>query len=282
MRTGYVRFLMSIMLLLVFAGGTGQAAEIKIAITQAQAGDARKFQPLLDYFGKNGIAASFTTTQNYQSAADLFASGAVNAMFSGSGIAGTMIIKELADPVARPVSTDGVSTYAAVVIAPKGSPRFAGSPDYFNGKRVIFTPLASAGEFYFHSLGSSRPKEILKAASHGAAVDALSRGQADVAIIKNHVWTKEKDKYPMYEKVGEDKGENPDGTLIVSRKMDRQTVQKISAVLLGVQNDTSAEAKAVKDSLKIRGYIPTTANDFKHTLALLKKAGVTKAFAFKF
>lgn len=282
MRTGYVRFLMTIMLLLVVAGGTGQAAEIKIAITQAQAGEARKFQPLLDYFGKNGIAASFTTTQNYQSAADLFASGAVNAMFSGSGIAGTMIIKELADPVARPVSTDGVSTYAAVVIAPKGSPRFAGSADYFNGKRVIFTPLASAGEFYFHSLGASRPKGLLKAASHGAAVDALSRGQADVAIIKNHVWTKEKGKYPMYEKVGEDKGENPDGTLIVSRKMDRQTVQKISDVLLGVQNDTSAEAKAVKDSLKIRGFIKTTVNDFKHTLALLKKAGVTKAFTFKF
>lgn len=282
MRTRYIRFLMSIMLLLVVAGGTGQAAEIKIAITQAQAGDARKFQPLLDYLGKNGIAASFTTTQNYQSAADLFASGAVNAMFSGSGIACTMIIKELADPVARPVSLDGVSTYAAVVIAPKGSQRFAGSPDYFNGKRVIFVPLASAGEFYFHSLGASQPKELLKAASHGAAVDALSRGQADVAIIKNHVWTKEKDKYPMYEKVGEDKGENPDGTLIVSRKMDRQTAQKISAVLLGVQNDTSSEARAVKDSLKIRGFIPTTLNDFKHTLALLKKAGVTKEFAFKF
>lgn len=261
--------------------GIGHAAELKIAVTQAQAGDARKYQALLEYFTKKGLPASFVTSQDHAAIADMFAKGEVNAMFGGSAIAGTMIIKEIATPVARPVSTDGISTYAAVVVAPKGAPRFNGSAEYFSGKRVIFSALASAGEFYFRSLGPSKAKETLKAANHGAAVDALARGQADVAVVKNHVWSKEQGKYPQLEKVGEDKGENPDGTLIVSNSMDQATLQKIAGILLGLKDDASPEASAAKDSLKIQGFIKTTMNDFKHTISMLKKVGITKDFAFK-
>jgi ABC-type phosphate/phosphonate transport system substrate-binding protein len=263
-------------------GSIASAADLKIGIMQASAGDARKFQPLLDYFSKKGVNASFVTAQDYPAAANMFASGAVSAMFSGSGIAGTMIIKGVADPLVRPVQANGVSTYSAVVIAPKGSTKFSGDAGYFNGKKVIFSSLASSGEFYFHSLGPSKPASILKAASHGAAIDALSRGQADVAIVKNHVWNKDKEKYGSLEQVGGDNGENPDNTLIVSKKLDAATAQKISGILLGLKDDTSPEAAAVKDSLKIQGFIVTTDKDFKHTLGLLKKAGVTKDFGFKY
>jgi ABC-type phosphate/phosphonate transport system substrate-binding protein len=262
--------------------GTAPAAELKIAIMQAQAGEARTFQPLLDYFAKKGISTSFVTAQDYPAAADMFAKGAVDAMFSGSGIAGTMIIKGLASPLVRPVSTAGISTYSAVVIAPKGSPKFTGNASYFNGKKVIFSSLASAGEFYFHSVGSSKPAQILKAASHGAAIDALSRGQADVAIVKNHVWNKEKDNYRMLEQVGGDTGENPDNTLIVWKKLDAGTAKKVADILLGVKDDTASEAMAVKHALKITSFIPTTDKDFTHTLELLKSAGVTKDFGFKY
>jgi ABC-type phosphate/phosphonate transport system substrate-binding protein len=274
-------FFVAVLVVMIMAGSV-QAADVKIAIMQAQAGDARKFQPLLDYLNKKGVPASFMTAQDYPSAADMFAKGAVDAMFSGSGIAGTMMIKGLAAPLMRPVGADGVSTYSAVVIAPKGSAKFTGSPEYFSGKKVIFSSLASAGEFYFHSLGAAKPAEIMKAASHGAAIDALSRGQADVAIVKNHVWNKEKDKYATLEKVGGDTGENPDNTLIVSNKLDPGMAKKISGILLGVKDDASPEAAAVRDSLKIQGFITTSDKDFKHTLGLLKKAGVTKDFGFKY
>lgn len=270
------------LVIVAFAAMSAAAADLKIALMQAQAGDARKFQPLLDYLSKKGVAASFITAQDYPAAADMFAKGAVDAMFSGSGIAGSMIIKGLASPLVRPVGMDGVSTYSADVIAPKGSPKFAGTAAYFNGKRVIYTPLASAGEFYFQSLGASNPAERMKAASHGAAIDALSRGQADIAIVKNRVWSKEQGKYAMLERVGGDNGENPDNTLIISKKLGEATAQKISDILLGLKGDSSAEAAAVKESLKIGGFVKTTDADFKHTLALLKKAGVTKAFNFKF
>lgn len=265
-----------------FFGGTGRAAELKIAIMQAEAGEARKFQPMLDYLAKKGVSASFVTAPDYSAAADMFAKGTVDAMFSGSGVAGTMIIKGLAGPLVRPVTAAGTSTYSAVVIAPKGSPKFTGDASYFNGKRVIFSSLASAGEFYFHSLGPSKPAKILKAASHGAAIDALSRGQADVAIVKNRVWDKEKGQYGMLEKVGGDTGENPDNTLIVWKKLDAGTAKKVADILLGVKDDTASDAMAVKDALKITGFIPTTDKDFTHTLDLLKRAGVAQDFAFKY
>ena len=142
----------------LFFAGTGEAAELKIAIMQAQAGDARKYQPLLDYLAKKGIPASFITAANYQAAAEMFSKGQADAMFSGSGVAGSMIIKGVAVPLVRPVGQDGISTYSAVVIAKKGATKFTGSPDYFAGKKVIFTALASAGEFYYRSLGHQRQR----------------------------------------------------------------------------------------------------------------------------
>ena len=261
-----------------------RAAQFKIAIMQDQQGAAAKFKPLLDYLVKKGVDASFVATKDYPAAAQLFAAGQADAMFSGSGIAGTMIIKELAEPEVRPVGRDGHSTYWAVVIAPKGAPAFTNSADLFKGKRVIMTSLASAGEFYFRSIPGYKKSgaQILKAASHGAALDALDKGQADFAIVKNRIWDKNKGKYPNLVKIGEDKGENPDDTLIVSKKADKGSVSKVVSALLGLKDDASAEATAAKDSLGITEYIKTTTKDFSHTFPLLKAAGVTKEFNFTY
>jgi ABC-type phosphate/phosphonate transport system substrate-binding protein len=273
---------MSLMLVGVATAGITMAAELRVGIMQSEAGDARKYQGLLDYLGKKGLPATFVTASTYPAAADMFAKGQVDAMFSGSGIAGTMLIKKVAKPLVRPVTTAGTSTYSAVIIVKRGGAKFTGSADYFTGKRVIFTALASSGEFYYRSLGAPKAGEIMLAASHGAALDALNRGQADIAIIKNRVWDKEKSKYPGLVEVGADKTENPDNCLIVSTRLAGGTAAKLSSVLLGLERDSSSEAKVVKDSLKITKFIKTTHADFKGTLTLLKKAGVTKSFAFKY
>ena len=263
--------------------GIASAGMFRIAIMQDQGGIAQKYKPLMDYLAAKGIDANLISAKDYKSAAEMFSHGAVDAMFSGSGVAGAMIIKELATPLVRPVSKDGYSTYWAVVIAPKGSPKFSGSIDYFNGKKVLLTALASSGEFYFRSLAGSAQSNatLLKAASHGAAIDALNhRGQADYAIVKNRVWDKVKDKYPNLMLVGEDKGENPDNTLIVSKKVSPALTGKVNAALLDLKEDVSPQAEAVKRSMEIQGFLKTTLKDFEHTLQLLKKAGVTKSYDF--
>jgi ABC-type phosphate/phosphonate transport system substrate-binding protein len=258
------------------------ADQFRIAIMQDEGGVAEKFKPLLGYLSKKGIDATLVSTQDNRTAAGMFVVGSADAMFSGSGVAGFMILKDIAVPSVRPVDKNGHSTYWAVVIAKKGAPKFTGSADYFSGKKVVFTSLASSGDFYFHSLpGIEQTKAIeIKAVSHGAALDALDKGEADVAIVKNRVWDGVKDKYPNLALVGEDKGQNPDGALIVSKKIPPTLEARISDALLALKEDSSAEATAVKQSLGIQGYIRTTLKDFDHTLSLLRKAGVDKSLNF--
>lgn len=276
----------SLLAALLLCGYAAQAAaEIKIGIMQAQKGDAQKFKPLMDYLNSKGIDTSLVAAPTYSDAAKMFSSGQIDAMFSGSGIAGAMIIKELAKPVVRPVSADGNSAYWAVVVAAKGAPNFTGDAAYFNGKRVVFTALASSGEIYYHSLPGVKNvanATVMKAASHGAALDTLSRGMADVAIVKNRVWDKESAKFSSLVKVGEDKGENPDNTLIVSVKMDEKTASKLAETLLGMNGDTSELANQARSSMGMKSFVRTTPKDFEHNLSMLKRAGIDKTFDFTF
>jgi ABC-type phosphate/phosphonate transport system substrate-binding protein len=258
------------------------AEQFKITVIQDQKGTALKYKPVADYLATKGIQATLVSAKDYSAATYMFATGEVDAMFSGSGIAGVFIIKDLAVPIIRPVDNDGHSTHWAAVIARKGSPKFNGSTEYFKDKKVVFTGLASSGEFFFRSLpGASQTKAtVLKASSPGDAIEVLNNGQADFAIVKNRVWDDVRVKYPNLTMVGEDKGENPDNTLIVSKQVPKVFAAKVSNVLLALKDDVSPEAQAVKKSLKIRGFIATTARDFDHTLELLKKAGATKSFNF--
>ena len=259
-------------------------AEFKICLMQEKKGAAAKFRPLLNYLIKKGVKASFVAAKTYPQAAKMFAEGKVDGMFSGSGIAGCMIIKGLAYPVVRPVSNAGWSTYWAVVLAPTGSARFTQNAEYFDNKRVIFCGLASSGEFFYRAVRGDKEinAKTLNASSHGAAIDALDRGAADVAIVKNRVWDSVKGKYELIDRVGEDPGENPNMALIVSKKADPKIVEQISTILLGLKNDNSPEAEAVKKNMGITGFIKTTTNDFRFTIPLLKKAGVDKSFDFAF
>jgi ABC-type phosphate/phosphonate transport system substrate-binding protein len=280
---GIIIFLVMGLLVLNAGWATVHGAELKIIIMQDQMGIAQKYKPLVEYMKQKGIDISFVTAPNYSAAADMFTAGTGSAMFSGSGVAGSLIIKELASPLVRPVSGDGNSTYWAVVIARKGSPQFTGSGDYFKGKKVALTAIASSGEFYVRSLqGHNTASQIMKAASHDAAVDTVGRGAADIAVVKNRVWDKISSKYPNLEKIGEDKGENPDNSLMISKNFPAELAQKLKVAFLEVKNDNSAAAKAVKTGLGIQGYIETSDSDFRHTISLLQNSGVNKSFNFKF
>jgi ABC-type phosphate/phosphonate transport system substrate-binding protein len=251
---------------------------------QAQKGAAKKYRSLEKYLQTQGIKIRFVGASSYHTAAKMFADGDVDGMFSGSGVAGSMLIKEIAEPVLRPEDVQGFSTYWAVVIAPIGSPVFTEKAEYFQNKRVILCSLASSGEFYYRSLVGLDKVEhsLIKAPSHGAALVGLSKGVADVAIVKNRVWDSMKKAYPKLQMVGQDKGENPNGTLIVSKKADSEVISKFTSALYALEASQSPEAKKAKADLGIAGYLKTGPDDFVHTLNLLKRAGVEKDFKFVF
>lgn len=281
-----ITFLVVISLFLSLNGSVAadSTKEFRIIIMQAQKGAAQNFRPLEAYLKTKGLNVSFVGASSYTTAAKMFAGGQADGMFSGSGVAGTMILKEVAYPVVRPVDKAGYSTYWAVILAQAGAPGYSGEKDYFDGKRIIYCALASSGEFFFRSISNSPGQETngIKAPSHGAAIAGLAKGAADIAIVKNRVWDERKNQYPELVQVGEDNGENPNGTLIAAKTANPELVQQLTRALLSLQDDNSAEAEAVRSEMGIVKYESTSVEDFAHTLMLLKKAGVDSSFDFKF
>jgi ABC-type phosphate/phosphonate transport system substrate-binding protein len=270
------------LLLLLGTAVPAAAQEFRLAVMQAQKGAAAKYKPLEAYLAKKGIRTQIVAPESYTAAAQMFADGKVDGMFSGSGVAGILLLKKVAFPVVRPVGKNGTSTYWAVVVAPKGAPRFEGGTAYFKGKRVALCALASSGEFYLRSIpGAAQAAQVRIVESHGAALDAVKNGQADIAIVKNLVWNDVRARYGELEQVGNDFGQNPNDALMVSSRSDRQYVKKLIDALVDLKSDSSPEAVAAREGLGIMGYIMTNPGDFSHTLELLAKAGVGPDYDLK-
>lgn len=274
---------LSILAVLLFGGlQIAEAQEFRLAVMQAQKGTAAKFKSLEAYLERHGIQTRIVVPQSYSEAARMFAEGGADGMFSGSGVAGAMLIKKVALPLVRPVATNGTSTYWAVLVARSGAPKFDGSAAYFKGKRVACCALASSGEFFLRAIPGAREAvaELKIVDSHGEAITAVEKGAADVAIVKNLVWDNLKIQYPELELVGSDFGQNPNNTLIVSVKADPEFIKKLMETLLALRKDDSAAADAVRRDLNIQGYILTSPADFSHTLGLLQRAGVGEDYDF--
>jgi ABC-type phosphate/phosphonate transport system substrate-binding protein len=270
-------------ILLCVAVTAGAAEPFRLAIMQATKGEAEKYTPLVPYLKTKGVEASLVGMKTYQDAAAKFAAGEADAMFSGSGVAAGLILKGLAQPSVRPENAEGISTYWATIVAKAGTAAVA-DPKALDGKKVLTCALASSGEIYLRALTRSAgaKPEILIAPSHGAALAALDKGQADYAVVKNRVWDKEKAKYAGLAEVGKDTGENPDNVLMVSVKADQAVATRVCEALLALAADESAEAKAVKESLKLAKFIATAPAAFAHSLEILQKAGADKDWAFTF
>ena len=276
---GRLYFILLFLSMLLMHPSILNAKDLKIGIMQDKKGVAAAYAPLIQYFKEKGVDIKFVGFKSYKDAAKKFNDGEINAMFAGSGVAGSMIIKKLAYPIVRPVSKDGWSTYWAVIIVPVSNNDFEKTTEYMKSKKIICCSLASSGEFYCRSV-LGKDKKLLKAGNHGNAINALSKNAANIAVVKNRVWDKEKSKYPNLKQVGKDDGENPNNTFIISIKMDKILAEKIKNIFLKIEKDDSPEAEAVKKGLNISGYIVTEKKDFSHTIPLLKKAGVTKDFDF--
>jgi hypothetical protein len=223
--------------------------------------------------------------KNYTEAARLFAQGDVEGMFSGSFVAAVFVAKGLARPVARPVVANGASTYRTAIVAKRGAAPFAGIAD-FKGKRVAYSLLAAAGEVYVRSLLATgeKPESVftpVPADTHQAALDAVSSGAADYAVVKSTVFAA--GGYPELVEIGGDPGAHPDMTLIMPNAAFAKLGPMISRILLALEGDTGERAAAVKRAFGCSGFVATAGGDFAATFSLMRKARVDpKTFDFAF
>jgi ABC-type phosphate/phosphonate transport system substrate-binding protein len=223
--------------------------------------------------------------KDYPEAARLFREGDVEGMFSGSFVAAVFIAKGLAKPVVRPLATSGASTYRTSIAAKEGTKPFGGIDD-FRGKRIAYTPLASAGEVFLRGLlaPGERPESVfapVPAVSHQAALEAVTGGAADYAVVKSTVFAPAE--YPGLAVVGSGTEEHPDTTFIMPPLVFDRFGAMIAKALLGLEADTGEKAQAVKQAFACKGFITTAGMDFASTFAVLRKARVDpKAFDFVF
>jgi ABC-type phosphate/phosphonate transport system substrate-binding protein len=268
-------------LAVLFLPTQGFGKIIRMAVIQDKHTESSKYLALEKYLEKKGFRIIVHPYSNYPSAATGFFEGNVDFMFSGSAIAGIYMLKNLAYPILRPVTTGGWSTYSAVVIAPKGFAEFTGDIRFFEGKKVAGCALASSGEFYLRSAGVAN-SHIVVSLTHTEALEKLQDGKVDLAVVKNRVWEASSYRYPSLECVGSDSAEHPNATLMVSSKTDQGKVERLKKALLELENDHSKIAIETKNTMGIKGFIPTSKRDFIQTLRLLEKAGVSEAFQFEY
>jgi ABC-type phosphate/phosphonate transport system substrate-binding protein len=223
--------------------------------------------------------------KDYPEAAQLFKAGDAEGMFSGSFVAAVFIAKGVAKPVARPLAASGVSTYRASIVAKEGTKPFGGIDD-LRGKRVAYTPLASAGEVFLRGLlaPGEKPESVytpVPSVSHQAALEAVAGGAADYAVVKSTVFAPAQ--YPGLALVGSGTEEHPDNTFIMPPAVFDKLGALIAKALLGLEADTGEKAAAVKQAFGCTGFIATAGMDFAATFALLRKARVDpKTFDFLF
>jgi ABC-type phosphate/phosphonate transport system substrate-binding protein len=259
-----------------------QAAELRVALLQAQEGDARRYRGLIDYLALRGIAVRTVEADSYLAAGRLFERGEVDAMIGGTGVSCAMLIRGVAEPFARPVFANSPGVHAAVVVARKGGTLFDGSAGWFEGKRVAYMPLAASGEFFVRALGPPRAAAILPVNLHAEALALLGRGEADVAVVRDHVWARERSRYPQLEEVGRDEGTNPDQPIVVSSRLEPTVSAALFRALSALEDDASPAGLAARTGMGIRGFVRATARDFHHTITLVRRAGVTPEFAYRF
>ena len=85
-------FCFAVVLTLGVMPGVIKAEEFKIAVLQVNKDNAQAYQPLTEHLAKRGIAVKMVGVPTYEMAEKMFTAGQVDAMFSGSGIPGSMFI----------------------------------------------------------------------------------------------------------------------------------------------------------------------------------------------
>ncbi len=72
--------------------GLLNAEEFKIAILQEDQSSAQKYEPVVKHLAQSGITVNLIAAPTYKAAARMVSSGEVDAMFTGPGIPGSMMV----------------------------------------------------------------------------------------------------------------------------------------------------------------------------------------------
>ncbi len=244
----------------------------------------QRFTPLAAYLSeKINIQVELSILSRYGNIVERFKESNLDAAFLGS-FTGALAISQLGvEPIARPVNTDGASTYCGYIFVRKDSG--ITSVADMKGKTFAFVDKATTAGYIFPLAYLKRNQvtnidDYLKAysftGSHDAAIESVLSGQADIGSAKNTIYDLVKKSNPKIDKeltILATSPRVPSNGLCVRPDMAPATKERLRQELFNLHQTSQGE-----EMLKAMGYlrfVETTKDDYKPVFDLAEEAGIS-------
>jgi len=265
--------------------GAANSGELTIGLIPEQNvfDQIKKYRPLGQYIEKKtGVKIRFTVLSNYGNIVESFNEREIDGAFWGS-FTGAMAIRQLGvQPIARPVNTDGTSSYRGYIFVHRYS--VIDGVDRMKDTVIAFVDKATTAGYvfpvaYFREHGvkniSTYFREHYFTGSHDAAIYAVLNREADIGCAKNTIF----DQLARNDqRVKEDlviiaeSPEFPSNGLGLKNDVPLAVRENIRRVLLGMDKDP--EGRDVLEKFGAARFISTEESDYKPVFDIAARAGI--------
>jgi phosphonate transport system substrate-binding protein len=275
----------ALLLLVLGAAASAPAEDLTIGLIPEQNifRQMKRYEPIADYIQeRTGLEIRFTILSRYGNIIDSFTSEKMDGAFWGS-FTGALAIQKLGiEPIARPLWTDGTSSYHGHVFVRKDS----GIEDVrgMRGKTIAFVERATTAGYvypmaYLREHGvrdlDSYFAEYYFAGSHDATILAVLDGKVDIGCAKNTIFSLVADQDPRVKDDLLTLAESPtvpSNGLGMRKDLDPETRSKLRNALLGMDAEPAGQ-RALRRFGAIR-FIPTTKSDYRPVFEIAERAGI--------
>jgi phosphonate transport system substrate-binding protein len=242
-----------------------------------------RFTLLGEYLTRRiGVPVRFTILSRYGNVLESFESERMDGAFFGSFTGALAIARLGVLPLARPVNSDGTSTYRGYLFVRKDS-GIRDAAD-MKGKRMAFVDRATTAGYVF-PLAWLRERGIRAGegffgerwftGSHDAAITAVLEGKADVGAAKHSVFDRVRKDDPRVDRelrILATSPPVPSNGLCVRRDIEPDLREALRRALLDLPGEPEG-AKVLAQFGALR-FIETTAADYAPVLEMAGKAGI--------
>jgi phosphonate transport system substrate-binding protein len=238
-----------------------------------------RYEPLASYLSeKTGLDVKLRILTRYGNIIDNFVALGLDGAFFGSFTYALAHAKLGVEPIARPESTEGISTYYGLIFVRKDSD--IKSKADMRGKTFAFVDKATtAGHLlplhFFVENGIQDYKTFFKetyfAGTHEDAIYDVLNKRADIGAAKNTVYfelSKKDSKIAKDLIIIKRSPEVPSNGLAVRKDLDASLKALLKKLLLNIHNDPKGQN--VLEKLNARKFIETRDQDYKGVYDYIK------------
>ncbi len=242
-----------------------------------------RYEPLADYLSKRiGADIKLKVLTRYGNIVDNFVSAGLDGAFFGSFTYTVAHVKLGVDPIARPETVDGISTYYGLIMVRKdGGIKTAQD---MKGKIFAFVDRATTAGYllplaYFKENGIDDYQTFLRetyfAGTHEAAIYDLLNKKADICAAKDTVFTMlaARDKRLTKELLLLARSPDvPENGLALRKNFDSTIKNELKKALLSMDKDP--EGINVLKKFGARKFIETTNDDYASVYKYVRQIGL--------